>query len=149
MDDCVAQKLIWMHLLGCSRQISSCPPLRGARCSHPSDFRQLPQQHHPIDFDVCPLVRSIRYASFSTSQLLPECLLRSPPLPLPRRPPLPPPTMAPTSVCCLISQHHAVATLALGLYRVRRPLLTLSDRYDQRCHCQRESTLSGASHPRT
>lgn len=30
MDDCVAQKLIWMHLLGCSRQISSSPRF-GAR----------------------------------------------------------------------------------------------------------------------
>lgn len=31
MDDYVAQELIWMHLLGCSRQISSSPPLRYAR----------------------------------------------------------------------------------------------------------------------
>lgn len=66
MDDCVAQKLIWMHLLGCSRQISSFPPLRGARCSHPSDFRRFHNNIHNIEIDVRTLVRNIRYASITT-----------------------------------------------------------------------------------
>lgn len=59
-------KLIWMHLLGCSRQISSSPPLRGARCSHPIDFRRFHNNIHSIDFDSQPFVRSIRYASITT-----------------------------------------------------------------------------------
>ena len=46
-----------------------------------------------------------------------------------------------------ISPAHAVALRSRKLHRVRRPLLTLPNRYGKRCYHQGESMFSGASLP--
>lgn len=76
-----------------------------------------------------------------------QCLpRRAPPQRSPRLlPPRPP--MAPTSVCHPFTPRNAVALRARLLHRVCRPILTLHHRHGQRCHHQRESTLSGALRP--
>jgi len=74
------------------------------------------------------------------------CLPRSlPALPRPRRLLPSPPLMAPTLV--RLSPRNAVVLRSRKLQRVRRPILTHSDRYGKGRYHQGESTFSGALLP--
>jgi hypothetical protein len=83
---------------------------------------------------------------FYSNNFQQPCLPRSLPPLLPRRPLRPPHLrMAHTSV--RLSQHNAVATQSRKLHRVRRSILTHSNRYGKGCYHQGESMFSGASLP--